>query len=143
MVRSLIEAHLFENMEEDEECDYDHALIDDSSAQDGDKSNCSVGEDDSNMCNDVVIETESMQSQAINDSHEDVKLQSELRHALDVLIDEHEKWWNALSMMNQEQTYRGPGYYVGWMKDILIYSNSLSPCHDTLPKAWQQWLSQW
>ena len=91
MVRSLIEAHLFENMEEDEECDYDHTLIDDSSAQDGDKSNCSVGEDDSNMCNDVVIETESMQSQAINDSHEDVKLQSELRHALDVLIDEHEK----------------------------------------------------
>ena len=51
---------LFGSMEEDEECDYDHTLIDDSSAQGGDKENCSVGEDNSNMCKDVVIETELM-----------------------------------------------------------------------------------
>ena len=48
-------------MEEDEEYDYNHTLIDDSSAQDGDKENCSVGEDNSNMCMDVVIATELMQ----------------------------------------------------------------------------------
>ena len=27
MIGSLIEAHLFGNMEEDEECDYDHTLL--------------------------------------------------------------------------------------------------------------------
>ena len=48
-------------MEEDEACDYDHTLIDDYSAQGGDKENCSVGEDNSTMCKDVVIETELMQ----------------------------------------------------------------------------------
>ena len=48
MVGSLIEAHLFGGMEEDEECDYDRTLIDYSSAQGGDKSNISK---------DVVIET--------------------------------------------------------------------------------------
>jgi len=32
-------------MDEDEECDNDHILIDDSSAQGGDKKNYSVGED--------------------------------------------------------------------------------------------------
>ena len=42
MVRSLIEAHLFGGMEEDEECVYDHTMIDDSSAQSGDKEICSV-----------------------------------------------------------------------------------------------------
>ena len=57
MVGSLIDAHLFGSMEEDMECDYDHTLINDSSAQDGDKENHSVGEDNSNMCKDVVIET--------------------------------------------------------------------------------------
>ena len=31
-----------------------------------------------------------MQSQVENDLHEDVELQSELQHAWDVLIDEHE-----------------------------------------------------
>ena len=31
MVGSFIEARLFGSMEEDEECDYDHALIDDPS----------------------------------------------------------------------------------------------------------------
>jgi hypothetical protein len=41
MVGSLIEAHLFGSMNEDEECDYDHTLIDDSNAQGGDKENCS------------------------------------------------------------------------------------------------------
>jgi hypothetical protein len=49
-------------MKEDEKCDYDHKLIDDSSAQGGDKDNYSVGEDNSNMCKDVVIETKLMQS---------------------------------------------------------------------------------
>jgi hypothetical protein len=46
MIGSLVDAGLFGSMEEDEECDYDHTSIDDSSAQDGDKANCSVGEDD-------------------------------------------------------------------------------------------------
>ena len=46
---SLIEAYLFESIEGDEECNYDHTLIDDSSEQNGDKENCSVGEDNSNM----------------------------------------------------------------------------------------------
>ena len=44
-------------MQEGEECDYDHTLIDDASARGGDKEYCSVGEDNSNTCNDVVIET--------------------------------------------------------------------------------------
>ena len=60
MVGSLIEAHLFGSMKEDEECDYDQTLIGDSSTQRDDKGNCSVGEDNSNMCKDVVIETELM-----------------------------------------------------------------------------------
>ena len=32
MIGSLIEAHLFKSMQEDEECDYQHTLIDDSNA---------------------------------------------------------------------------------------------------------------
>ena len=83
-------AHLFGSMEEDEECDHDHMLIDDSSAQGGAKENYNVGEDNSDMCKGVVIEMELMQSQVENDLHEDVELQCELQHALDVLIDEHE-----------------------------------------------------
>ena len=55
MVGSLIEAQLFGSMKEDEECDYDHTLIDDSSARGGDKENYSVVEDKSNMCKNVVI----------------------------------------------------------------------------------------
>ena len=43
MVGSFIEAHWFGSMEEDEECDYDHTLIDDPSAQGGDEENYSVG----------------------------------------------------------------------------------------------------
>ena len=39
MVGSFIEVHLFESMEKDEEWDYDHTLIDDSSAQGSDKEN--------------------------------------------------------------------------------------------------------
>jgi hypothetical protein len=58
VVGSLIEAHLLGSMEEDEECDYDHTRIDDSMSQGGDKKNCSVGEDNSNMCKDDVIEME-------------------------------------------------------------------------------------
>ena len=90
MVRSLIEARLFGSMEDDKECDYDHTLIDDSGAQDGGKEIYGVGEDKSNMCKGVVIETNLRQPQVENDLHEDVELQSELQHALDVLIDEHE-----------------------------------------------------
>jgi hypothetical protein len=44
MVELLIEAHLFGRIEEDKECDYDHTLIDDSSAQGGDKEYHSVRE---------------------------------------------------------------------------------------------------
>ena len=47
-------------MKEDEGCEYDHILIDDSSAQGGDKEICSVEEDNSNMCKDVLIEMEVM-----------------------------------------------------------------------------------
>ena len=61
MIRSHIEAHLFGSIKEDEECDYDHTWIDDSSAQGGDKENCSVGEDNSNIWKYVVIETKLMQ----------------------------------------------------------------------------------
>ena len=57
MIGPLIEAHLFGSME-DEECDYDHTLIDDSSAQGKEK--WIIGEDNSNMCKDVVIETKLM-----------------------------------------------------------------------------------
>ena len=58
--RSLIEAHLFGSMkeEEEEECDYDHTLVDDSNAQGGDKEYFTIGEDNSNMCKGVVIETD-------------------------------------------------------------------------------------
>ena len=71
MVRSLIEAHLFGSME-DEECDYDHTLIDDSSAWGGDKENCSVGEHNSNMCKDILIETKVMEQQVENNLHEEM-----------------------------------------------------------------------
>ena len=37
---------------------YDHTWIGDSNAQGGDKENCSAGEDNSNMCKDVIIEME-------------------------------------------------------------------------------------
>ena len=63
MVGSFFEAHLFRIMQDGEECDYDHTLIDDFSAQGGDKEYCSVGENHSNMCKDVVIERALMQSQ--------------------------------------------------------------------------------
>ena len=57
MAGSLIAAHLCGNMKEDEECDDDHALVDDSSAQSGDKENYRVGEDNYlDMCKDVAIE---------------------------------------------------------------------------------------
>ena len=46
-------------MGEDEESDYD-PTFDISSAQSGDKENYSVGEDNSNMYMDVVIETDLM-----------------------------------------------------------------------------------
>lgn len=85
-----METQLFGNMNEDEEFEYDHTLVDNSIAQDGDKENSSVVEKNSNMCKDVVIEMELMQLQVENDLFEDVELQRELQHALDVLIDEYE-----------------------------------------------------
>ena len=48
-------------------------LIDyDFSTQGGDKVDYCIGEDDSNMCKNVVIETKLMQSQVENVLHEDV-----------------------------------------------------------------------
>ena len=50
-----MEDNLFGSMHEDEECDYDHNLIDNSSARGGDKGNYDViGEDNSSMSKDVV-----------------------------------------------------------------------------------------
>ena len=99
MVGSLIEARLLGSMREDEECDYDDTLNDDSSARGGDKENCIVGEDDSNMCKDVVIEMKLMQQLVENDVHEDVELKIEFWHALDVLIDEVEMLKCPLNLM--------------------------------------------
>ena len=56
--KSLVDAHLLGSMKEDEECDYYCTWIDDSSPQGGDKDIYSVGEDNSNMCKDVVKEME-------------------------------------------------------------------------------------
>ena len=50
-------------MKEDEECNYDRTLVDDSSTQCCDKEICNVEGDNSNMCDDVVLETKLMQSQ--------------------------------------------------------------------------------
>jgi hypothetical protein len=61
MVGSFIKDNLFGSMEEDEECEYDHKLINDSSAHDGGTENYNVGEDNSSMWKDVVIETKLMQ----------------------------------------------------------------------------------
>ena len=47
-------------MKADDEYDYNHIRIDDSSVQDGDKKNYSVGEEDSNMYHDIVIDTKMM-----------------------------------------------------------------------------------
>ena len=66
----------------------DHTWIDDSTSQGSDKEN--VGEEKSNMCKDVVIEAKLLQLKVENYLHEDVELQSELQHALDNLIGEHE-----------------------------------------------------
>ena len=43
-----------------------------------------------NMCKDVATEMELMQSQGENDFYEDVELQREHWHALNVLLDKHE-----------------------------------------------------
>jgi hypothetical protein len=34
--------------------------------------------------------------------------------------------WRSFEM-NQQQTYRGSSFYVGWMRGTLIYKNSISP----------------
>lgn len=57
MAGSLVTPHLCGSME-DEECDYNHTLIEDSSPQGGDKINRSVREDNSNMCKDAIIKRE-------------------------------------------------------------------------------------
>lgn len=68
MVGLLIEANLFGTTKDDEECDYDHPFVDDSSRQGGDKENFHVGEDNSTLCKDVVIiDTELVQLKAKND----------------------------------------------------------------------------
>jgi hypothetical protein len=66
MIGSLIQAPLFGSMGEDEECDHDHTLIDYSSAQGSDKEIIVLGEDNSNACTNVVIDTELMQSHVEN-----------------------------------------------------------------------------
>ena len=58
IIGSLIEAHLFEGMEQNEECDCDHTLIDVSSVEGSDKENCNVWQENSNMCKDNVIEND-------------------------------------------------------------------------------------
>ena len=73
------------------ECAYDPTLIDESSAQDGHKQIQIVGEDNPNICKDVVMETDLMKLHIENDLHEDVELQSKLQHALNVPMDEREK----------------------------------------------------
>ena len=50
MMRLLIKGRLFGSTKEDEECGYDHTLIDDSSAQGGDKETRSVGHGNLNIC---------------------------------------------------------------------------------------------
>ena len=57
MLGSLVKTYLFGSMKKNEECDYDDTLIDDSSAQGGDKENSNDGEDNPSMCKDVVIKT--------------------------------------------------------------------------------------
>jgi hypothetical protein len=94
-------------------------LIDDSSAQGGDKGNRCVGEDNSNMCKDVVIETEIDASQVENDFHEDVKLQSELRNTLDVIINEHEN----VEMPSQSDVKSIVGYVE--LGESRIFKNTL------------------
>ena len=76
---SLIEDHLFGSMDEDEECDYDHTLIDDSSAQVV-TGKIVVLEKTIQTCTRMLsyIETELMESHVENDLHEDLELQSEL-----------------------------------------------------------------
>ena len=60
VVWSLIEANFFGSIKGNEECGYAHALINDYIVQGADKKNCSVGEEYSNMCKDVVMERELM-----------------------------------------------------------------------------------
>ena len=42
MLGLIIKYRFFDDVQEDEDCDYNHTLIDDSNAQGGDKENCSV-----------------------------------------------------------------------------------------------------
>jgi hypothetical protein len=58
-----IEAHLFGSMEEDE-CDYDHILIDDPITHGGEKEDCGVEGGNSNSSKDAFIEAEGLQSLA-------------------------------------------------------------------------------
>ena len=49
----LEKGHLFGSLKENEECDYDHTMMDNPSAQGSEKGDCSVDEDNSNMYKDV------------------------------------------------------------------------------------------
>ena len=137
MVGSFIEAPLFGSMVEDEECDYDHTLIDDSDAQGGDKKNCCAEEDDLNMCKDVVIEMELMHSQAKNDLHEDMELQSELWHALDVLIYEHEN----IEMSSQSNVKSITAYVEVGSLGLLLVHKFASQLNGN-PSLIKDWLTQ-
>ena len=118
MVELLFEAHLFESMEADEECDYDHTWIDDSSAQGGNKDNCSVGEYDSKMCKDVAIVMELMQLQVENDLHEDMEFQSNLWHALGVSVDKRDN----VEMPSQSSVKSIVAYVEVWESNIFKVS---------------------
>jgi hypothetical protein len=60
--RSLIKDHLFGSMDVVEGCDYDYTMIDNSSAQGGNKKKYSVGVDNSNIYTNIVIEIDLMES---------------------------------------------------------------------------------
>ena len=120
MMGSLIEAHVFGTMEEDYYCGYDHTLIDDSSAQGSDKENCSVGEDDSKDVG--IIDTELMQLQVGSYFHEGASMQSELRHVLDVLTNQHENV-EMLSYSNVKSivAYGEMGEFRRWLQFSEVY----------------------
>ena len=136
MVKSLIEAHLFGSMKEAEECDYDHTWIDDSSAQGGDKENCSVGEVNLRKCKDVVRETDLMQLQVENGIHEDVELQSELQHTLDVLIDEDAY----VEMPSQSNVDSVVAYVERESRTTISTLPSQLNSNQTLSKDWWTWV---
>ena len=69
---------------------YDHILIDDPITQGGEKEDCGVEGGNPNSCKGAFIKVEGLQLFAEDDINEDVELESQFRHILDVLVDEHE-----------------------------------------------------